>query len=1646
MYNFNIFNSPEPLEMYLCKPTKEIICQLNGIDISTASCKKKTNNKYDLSFDYDRYINYENGEIVESNGYQLISIRILIYVESIGYFKIKYPPYTYNGDKEYKHIEAFSIDSELEDKDLSNFKINTGESDSLEYLVTYEENETEPLINEYTGLPFDYIVFYNTFPEQLQELYGKYVDGSYSDENVISEIKSFCTLIPRLKSLVKKDDNGDMYLTEYVSYTYDSSGENIIEVYLANFNERISQLINFYTKYRKQLSLLDLAIEKCNCNWSIGDVDKSLVNKRFQFSVENENIYAFLTQDVSSTAKCLIQFDLFQCKINATLADDFGDDSGVIISKTSLLNSVEITCDEDSIYTRYNVLGGNDLGISLVNFGSNRIDDITYFLHARTDDGERIYVTDELAEKYMQFIDDREHARSEYITLTKQYNQCLIDIDELKYKVPNDCVFTDWSTYTLEELEAALSSYNNLLCTLQSLYKEDFGSAGCNADGSINEEYIKGTFYWYDYYAYKQTIKQIEEAIIAYSNGSSYSKIYNDEILQKINAYKTEWSLYGTIELQNKIIAYDNSLQILIDGESIILKDNSDEPKSWEDLSSTEKTEYGNLEINYGYGTYMKLYNERKSCQEYLDTLLLQLEELENIQNTLQNNRVSLIKLITIEGYDRIALANIISLSNPDVDGKFTESEIQTINFLYIDNTYSNENIMTTSLENIVTEIDVQKELLEDAKEELSIASQPQVSFNADIDNLLCMPEFKDFKFDIGNFVMVEYYDDYYVRLRLDSITFNPCIPTDDLQVSFTNFVKSRTQLSDVAYLLSQNSGSSSSSGGGHSGNGNGTFGTGSNIDITLSNTMLAKLLNTEMFGTRVSNIILDTIKVNELSAKYAKFDGLANGITEINGECIKTGAILSNNYNGTITKNSYGVVTNYGLDNTTGSIIELKTGKFNFGGGNLTWDNSILKVKGDITANSGYIGGTSGFVISTNKMYSNGHSSYNSSVDGIYIGNDYISLGSGGVTYFKNDGTGQIGIWIVTKTSIYKGSSSWGTSGGMYFGNSGLSISDKFKVDASGNLTSTGTISFANGKLKYDGSTLTINGSVTANTGSIGGWNIDSTRIYKSTTDGDNKSKYVFMSSNFYNSSNDVPYNPVFGVKYDNTWQFYVRSNGELYAKNANIEGKITATSGSIAGNLVTSGINANNLTTGVIKSSNYAYSSGNYSTAGTCLDLSNGVIRSKNFGIDSSGNAYFKGNMTATSGNIGGFTITSSSLYNGTNSISSTSAGVYLGTNGFRNYKDDTHYTTISDGVINTQGGIFNSGVFNKGTFTDIVLKNNVSLQYAEEIITYTAIQILNSGAGEILTDHSMYFGNGQLPIFIVGSPLVFKTYNNSEHFRFWGVSNTCNGTIVDMGTLNAQQINENGVSLSSKYVSSTNGTLTWKLKDESISVALRRSGSAGSYGLSLVTTDASGNNTFNTLITSSGGRNWALPDHTHNYLPLTGGVLSGTLKLKVSNGGTGYYAVGSADGSAVVSNISCHTNTSGTYYLTVVGKFDNINESYESHSIVSASSDARLKYNISNSNIYAMDVINAMQVRQFTWKQKNSYQKIGFVADELEKLDPKLAFGGGYNPDGSMNIKSVDTFYLLGYVVKGMQELYAENKALQQELMELKQKYES
>lgn len=105
----------------------------------------------------------------------------------------------------------------------------------------------------------------------------------------------------------------------------------------------------------------------------------------------------------------------------------------------------------------------------------------------------------------------------------------------------------------------------------------------------------------------------------------------------------------------------------------------------------------------------------------------------------------------------------------------------------------------------------------------------------------------------------------------------------------------------------------------------------------------------------------------------------------------------------------------------------------------------------------------------------------------------------------------------------------------------------------------------------------------------------------------------------------------------------------------------------------------------------------------------------------------------------------------------------------------------------------------------------------------------------------------------------------------------------------------------------------------------------------------------------------------------------------------------------------------------------------------------SDIRLKENIKNSETDALETVNQMKVRQFDWKERMGgwHQDIGFVADELEEIDPNLALGGGYDENGEMDIKQINSPYLLNYAIKAIQELSAKVDEQEKRIKELERR---
>ena len=125
----------------------------------------------------------------------------------------------------------------------------------------------------------------------------------------------------------------------------------------------------------------------------------------------------------------------------------------------------------------------------------------------------------------------------------------------------------------------------------------------------------------------------------------------------------------------------------------------------------------------------------------------------------------------------------------------------------------------------------------------------------------------------------------------------------------------------------------------------------------------------------------------------------------------------------------------------------------------------------------------------------------------------------------------------------------------------------------------------------------------------------------------------------------------------------------------------------------------------------------------------------------------------------------------------------------------------------------------------------------------------------------------------------------------------------------------------------------------------------------------------------------------------------------------------------------------NNTGTDYLIAVLK-----SSAGGGSIYcqNANSDKKFKKNIKDTEIKALDIIKQIQHRQFDWKENGKHEKIGFIAQELEKINPCLINVIKENDEKTylLNEKAI-----LATVTKAIQEQQKEIEDLKKEIEKLK-----
>ena len=429
--------------------------------------------------------------------------------------------------------------------------------------------------------------------------------------------------------------------------------------------------------------------------------------------------------------------------------------------------------------------------------------------------------------------------------------------------------------------------------------------------------------------------------------------------------------------------------------------------------------------------------------------------------------------------------------------------------------------------------------------------------------------------------------------------------------------------------------------------------------------------------------------------------------------------------------------------------------------------------------------------------------------------------------------------------------------------------------------------------------------------------------------------------------------------------------------------------------------------------------------------------------YGFYAAGNAYFSGTLVTSSGTIGGFTISNNAIQNG-NMGATNSVIMCVGSNGSANIggsgsingwcftASNTFGVTKAGALYSTSGKIGNWNI----STDSLYVSNKTGMSANEGKYAFWAGES-NSKNGAVGTDAkfrvghdgSLYASKADITGSINASSLTAKQYykiygsdgKNERTFVSWSGSMLTLGLVSQNGSPEAeiqilpgsQTVTFNG------DIGATQGTIYADSIDAGGSLSVKG------------TSTFKGATTFNSTLTCKSTSTFS------GTSTFTGALKAGSFTFRDYSETDNNNIVYRRPVASAGSDKARVAILQGTSNNKIVIKAQYNSTNFTNATFTASSSDIRLKEDIKDSSVNALSKIMQMQIREFNWKQTGMHQELGCVADELELIDPLLTTGGGYDEDGTMNIKSIDTLLLSEYAIKGIQELYKQYKKQQKRI---------
>lgn len=307
-----------------------------------------------------------------------------------------------------------------------------------------------------------------------------------------------------------------------------------------------------------------------------------------------------------------------------------------------------------------------------------------------------------------------------------------------------------------------------------------------------------------------------------------------------MKSYETDWKLYGIDELETKIETYKNCIEELEKGGL---------NKPYQTGSGYEQ-DYAN-QMYRTYDDYKKL---KVQAEAALRERQAEYNKVKAPQDNIQAKRVKFGEAILWNNYGSDFNTKYADCNHNHSYPKFTTEELLILKTLTRQATYTNENIITTSLTTTESAVDKCKELYDDAIDELYAESHPQYEYSDEVENIYALPEFKEYhdQLNINDFIYLEVMDDEYVKLRVTEISYNPCDMDESMELTFTSPTTYKTKRNDFNKILDAAINKSSHDGG----TVQGVNKVSDASSYVISSDVIQRLFSNPVFSTKTTNMI----------------------------------------------------------------------------------------------------------------------------------------------------------------------------------------------------------------------------------------------------------------------------------------------------------------------------------------------------------------------------------------------------------------------------------------------------------------------------------------------------------------------------------------------------------------------------------------------------------------------------------------------------------------------------------------------------------------------------------------------------------------------------------------------------------------------